>query len=138
MIVVADTNVVVRAVFTKDTPEQSMEVFALLKKADAFIVTTVSFCEAVWVFEYVYKLEQEYVLKMLRRILEIENIIADFDAVRAGLQMLEDGGDFADGVIQHLGFRMAGGREAAFASFDRKAAKRLARRGVATIIPGKA
>ena len=137
MIVVADTNVVIRAVFTKDTPEQSREVFALLRQAEAFIVTTVSFCEAVWVFEYVYRFERAYISKMIRKILEISNIVADTEAVLAGLQMYDSGGDFADGVIQHVGFRSAG-KPAVFASFDKNAVKRLTRRGVATIIPGAA
>lgn len=137
MIVVADTNAIVRAVFTEDDPKQSKAVLEILKVADAVVVPLVAFCEAVWVFKSVYNFAKKDIVEMLRLILDVSNVIADSDAVQAGLQMLEEGGDFEDGVIQYTGFQKAG-KSAVFVSFDKKAVQRFTRRGIATIIPGLA
>ena len=37
MIVVADTNIIIRAVFTEDTPQQSEAVAEILEAADAVV-----------------------------------------------------------------------------------------------------
>ena len=68
----------------------------------------------------------------------MSKVAYDTDAVSAGLRMLEDGGDFADGVLEYMGRRMADGAPCVFASFDRQAVKLLTKRGVAAAIPGKA
>ena len=135
MIVVADTNIIIRAVFTEDTPQQSEAVAEILEAADVVVVPLVAFCEAVWVFKSLYGFARADIAEMLRLILSISNVIADSDAVLAGLQMFEEGGDFEDGVIQYTGFQKAG-KSAVFVSFDRKAVQRFTRRGIATIIPG--
>lgn len=135
MIVVADTNIIIRAVFTEDTPQQSEAVAEILEAADAVVVPLVAFCEAVWVFKSLYGFARADIAEMLRLILSISNVIADSDAVLAGLKMFEEGGDFEDGVIQYTGFQKAG-KSAVFVSFDRKAVQRFTRRGIATIIPG--
>ena len=135
MIVVADTNIIIRTVFTEDTPQQSEAVAEILEAADAVVVPLVAFCEAVWVFKSLYGFARADIAEMLRLILSISNVIADSDAVLAGLQMFEEGGDFEDGVIQYTGFQKAG-KSAVFVSFDRKAVQRFTRRGIATIIPG--
>jgi predicted nucleic-acid-binding protein len=59
---------------------------------------------------------------VIRRLINSANVVADRSAVEAGLEMLESGGDFADGVIAHEG-RWLGGDT--FVSFDRRAARLL-------------
>ena len=70
----------------------------------------------------------------LRAILNSENIETDEEAVSAGLRIAEDGGDFAGGVIQHVGSVRAGA-PSVFLSFDAEAVKLLTMRGVAAVSP---
>lgn len=134
MIVIADSSLVIRTTFTADSPKQSQEVAEFLEKADAVVIPTVAFCEAVLVLEKHYRLSKAYVAKMLRLTLKISNVIVDADAVLAGVQMLECGGEFEDGVIQYTGSQMAAGK-AVFASLDGNAVRRFLHQGVATTIP---
>ena len=48
MIVVADTNVILRTVITDDDEEQTARAMAFLEKADKIIVPVVVFCEVAW------------------------------------------------------------------------------------------
>ncbi len=56
------------------------------------------------------------------------------DVVLSGLRMLDDGGDFADGVVQYTGSQLADG-PASYASFDQAAVRRFSARGIAAMIP---
>ena len=67
-------------------------------------------------------------------ILQYKNVVTDTVAARAGLRMLDAGGDFADGVIQHTGSQQAGA-PSVFASFDRKAVRLLEEQGFSTLVP---
>ena len=62
----------------------------------------------------------------IRALAATANLEVNREAMSAGLAMLEDGGDFADGVIAHEGYCL--GAET-FVSFDKKAVGRLAARG---------
>jgi predicted nucleic-acid-binding protein len=53
--------------------------------------------------------------------------VLDSAAIDAGLEMLEAGADFADGVIAHEG-RWLGGET--FVSFDKKAVAAVAKQGM--------
>jgi predicted nucleic-acid-binding protein len=52
-------------------------------------------------------------------------------AVEAGLALLDEGGDFADGIIAFEGASLGG---AIFATFDKDAAKRLRKLGRDTLL----
>ena len=65
---------------------------------------------------------------------EAEGVQAGVGGVKAGLDVGERGGDFADGVMQHLGSRLTDA-PGVFLSFDRDAVKRLTARGIAASIP---
>lgn len=64
----------------------------------------------------------------LRVLLAGANVVADDLAVEAGLAHLDEGGDFADGVMAYEGARL-GAEE--FISFDRRAVALLQARGEA-------
>lgn len=68
------------------------------------------------------------------RVYPTEHAVTDEGAVLAGLRIAEDGGDFADGVIQHVGSVHAGA-PSVFLSFDAEAVKLLTMRGVAAVSP---
>jgi len=54
--------------------------------------------------------------------------------IGTNLLMMDDGGDFADGVTAYVGSRMASG-PAVFVSFDRQAVKLLTNRGLSAMAP---
>ena len=134
MIVVADTNVILRTVVTDDDEAQTARAIAFLKKADKIIVPVVVFCEVAWFLRQRYKCQKGFVPAALRLILNNKHVVTDEDAVLAGLRIAEDGGDFADGVIQYVGSVRAGA-PSVFVSFDEEAVKLLTKRGVAAVSP---
>lgn len=138
MIVVVDTNILLRMLVDVDDPEQVRAAFALMQRADKVIVPIIAFCEAAWVMGKLYKRNRDFISSAIRILTNFDKVAYDTDAVSAGLRMLEDGGDFADGVLEYMGRRMADGASCVFASFDRQAVKLLTKRGVAAAIPGKA
>lgn len=136
MIVVVDTNILLRMLIDVDDPQQVRAAFDLMQRADKVIVPIIAFCEAAWVMGKLYKRNRDFIADAIRIIIDFEKVEHDTDAVSAGLRMLEDGGDFADGVLEYMGRRMADGAPCVFASFDKQAVKLLAMRGVAAAIPG--
>jgi len=56
------------------------------------------------------------------------------EEVEAGLSMMREGGDFADGVNAYTGRQMSSGN-IIFASFDKKAVRLLVAQGVPALIP---
>lgn len=132
MIVVADTNIVLRLIAAVDDFEQKKAAFQLFKKAEKFVIPVMVFCEYCWVLRK--EMSRQAIAESIRMILHYENVVTDAVAVRAGLRMLDAGGDFADGVIQHTGSQQAGA-PSVFASFDRKAVRLLEEQGFATLVP---
>ena len=119
MRITADTNVLVRAAVMDDSAQGAIAARALLQ-AEAVAVTLPALCEFVWVLMRAYKRNAAEVETAVRALVESERVLVDRPAVEAGLDVLERGGDFADGVIAFEG-RRAGGR--VFATFDERAAK---------------
>ena len=135
MIAIADTNVILRTIITDDNEEQTAAAAAALKSAEKIVVSIIAFCEVAWILRSKYKRDtKSFIAAALRIILNNPKVVTDTDAVLAGLHMADAGGDFADGVMQHLGNRLAGA-PGVFLSFDRSAVKRLTARGIAASIP---
>ena len=125
MIVVADTNVLLRA-FVQDDPRQSKIAQQELKDADRIIIPTVALCEFAWTLGRGYKFTGDQIASMIRSLGERAHVSMDSNAITEGLAMLDAGGDFADGVIAFEGF--SEGAES-FISFDRRAVTILQRQG---------
>jgi len=128
MKITADTNVLVRAM-VKDDPEQRKLAQNELSKAELIAVTLPALCEVVWVLSQGYKIPTADISKTLRRLINSANVVIDRPAVEAGLDVLDAGGDFADGIIAYEG-RAIGAQ--VFVSFDKKAVKLLANQGIET------
>ena len=62
----------------------------------------------------------------VRRLIDSANVVVDRPAAEAGRDLLEAGGDFADGAIAYEGSWLGA---QTFVSFDRKAVTLLAARG---------
>ena len=125
MKITPDTNVLVRAI-TGDDAKQSLAAQSVLHKAELIALTLPALCEFVWVLSDGYDIETREIAAAIRRLISSANVVVNRAAVEAGLQMLETGGDFADGIIAYEG-RWSGGE--VFVSFDKRAAKLLTAQG---------
>lgn len=125
MKITPDTNVLVRAV-ARDDETQSRAAEAVLSKAELIALSLPGLCEFVWVLSQRYGIDSREIATTIRRLVGSANVVVNRAAVESGLQMLESGGDFADGAIAYEG-RWSGGD--VFVSFDRQAVKLLGAQG---------
>jgi predicted nucleic-acid-binding protein len=123
--VIADTNILVRAIVVDDH-EQAFAAQTLLARASLVSIPVPVLCELVWVLRRGYKSPTEEIIDAITSILESAAVATDRPAVSLGLALLRDGSDFADGAIAAQG--VDGGGEV-FASFDANAVERLRSRG---------
>lgn len=128
MKVAVDTHVLVRAV-VRDDPAQGDIAAMVLAEAELIAVALPCLCEFVWVLLRVYSFQPADAASAIRALLAAANVEVNRPAVESGLQMLDAGGDFADGVIAYEG-RWLGGES--FVSFDKKAVALLANQGLST------
>jgi predicted nucleic-acid-binding protein len=124
-VIIADTNLLLRAVLMDDLP-QSIMARNFLSSVDSIAIPLLAFCELVWVLQRRHKADLSQVISALQSLIGDDRVSCDRDAVQAGLTFLKAGGDFADGVIDHEGRRLGG---QTFVTFDRKAAGLIRRLG---------
>jgi predicted nucleic-acid-binding protein len=124
--ITADTNLLVR-VAVGDNARQAALAETVLADAELVVFPLPVLCEFAWVLRSLYRVPQSEIAEALRRLINVENVSLNRQAVEAGLAQLDAGGDFADGVIAFEG-RQFGADE--FVSFDRKAVRSLEARGV--------
>ncbi|HTW79928.1 MAG TPA: type II toxin-antitoxin system VapC family toxin, partial [Terracidiphilus sp.] len=117
MKVIADTNVLIRAVLDDDQVQSRASRLAL-SSADQVVISRHAFCEMVWVLRQRYKMPMAEIVRAIHGYLEADNVITDTAAVQAGLEAMNAGADFADGVIAYEGAWLGG---ETFVSFDKKA-----------------
>ena len=121
MKITADTNVLVRAA-VRDDMAQADAAIRLLGRAQMVAIALPSLCEFAWVLRSVYGFSVSDIAKAIRTLLAAENVETNRPAVEAGLALLDEGGDFADGVIAYEG-RWLGADT--FVSFDKRAVEML-------------
>jgi predicted nucleic acid-binding protein len=119
--IIADTNVILRLA-VQDDPLQEQTAGAALRDCELIAVTVPTLCEFAWVLARRYKKRPAEIAAAIRLLLGVEGVEADWPAVDAGLAVLDDGGDFADGVIAFEGARLGG---EIFVTFDRDATSLL-------------
>lgn len=125
MKITVDTNVLLRVVLQDDL-QQARSAQQTLRTADLVAFPLPCLCEFVWVLDRSYGFGKDEIVLVLDTLLNAANAEVDRAAVDAGLAVLKDNGDFADGVIAHEG-RWLGGET--FVSFDKKAVSLIARLG---------
>ena len=125
MNVAADTNVLLRAA-VRDDPEQTHSAVNLLRSAESVAVSVSALCEFAWVTRCAYKWQAAEVARSIRALVSSPNVVTNLPAVEAGLALLDQGGDFADGVIVYEG-QWLGAKE--FVSFDKQAVSLLKAQG---------
>ncbi len=125
MKITADTNVLVRAV-VRDDAKQTAAAVDLLRAAELIALPLPCLCELAWALRSVYGFDKSEIASAIEALLQAWNIVVDASGAEAGLQVLKDGGDFADGAIAYAG-RWLGGET--FVSFDKKAVALTLRHG---------
>ncbi len=121
MEIIADTNVLVRAIVADD-PKQAAVAQKVLRDANLIAVSPIALCELYWVLSRAYQVADADIETAIRELVSAANVCTDALAVEAGLMFMNSGGDFADGVLWHLGATLGG---KTFVSFDKKAANIL-------------
>ena len=117
MKITVDTNVLVRA-SVQDDEDQAVRAARVLQEAELIAVPLSVLCEFVWVLSRGYKKSVEDIAGAIRQLRNTVNVVMDEPAVEAGLQVLNAGGDFADGVIAYEGEFLGADK---LVSFDKKA-----------------
>jgi predicted nucleic-acid-binding protein len=117
MKIAADTNVLLRAA-VRDDPGQAKAAAFALRTAELVAVPVPALCEFVWVMRRGLKKPASEIANSIRSLIDSPNVVTSRAAVEAGLAVLEQDGDFADGVIAYEGHWL-GAEE--FVSFDAKA-----------------
>ena len=117
-----DSNIILR-VITRDDPKQADAAETLMEKAgEKFFVSNLVLAETLWALRRIYGFSGDQTLEILRWLVNRSDIVfQDEQTVRAGLQAMADGGDFADALI------VANARKNGcfmLASFDQDLAKR--------------
>jgi predicted nucleic-acid-binding protein len=125
MKITVDTNVLVRAV-VRDDERQARTAAKLLKDAELIAVSLSCLCEFVWVLRRVYNFGQQDIYTALEALLNASNVSVNRPAADAGLAVLNEGGDFADGLIAYEGNWLGG---ETFVSFDKRAVSLIAKQG---------
>lgn len=128
--IVADTNILARAVLDDDTG-QAGAARKLLGEAETVTVPFLAIYELVWLMSRSYRLKPKHVAVSIGLLLESQNVVCDRLAVEAGIAMMEAGGDFADGVMALQGRRLGG---ITFATFDKKTAALITASGRDSIL----
>lgn len=134
MKIIVDTNILVRFL-TKDNEEQYLKVVKLFVKAEEIFIPTNTLCELVWVLSYSYKFSKDFIAQSIKNLLANSKVMAKEEEVNFGLKILEQNGDFADGINAILGKTyFFNDKDALFASFDKKAVKILQSLGINTLL----
>jgi predicted nucleic-acid-binding protein len=123
--ITADTNVLVRILMNESASESPRAIDAL-RNAERIVLTLPMLCELVWVLGRGYRIPRAVIANAIRSIISGGITSVDQPAVRAGLAIMDAGGDFADGVIAFEGRRLGGD---VFMTFDKQAAKLIAAEG---------
>jgi predicted nucleic-acid-binding protein len=123
--IAVDTNVLLRDAL-HDDPLQTPIASRTLQSAERVVVPTPALCEFVWVMRRLYKRSAAEIALSIRLLMSGDNVELNRPAIEAGLAVLEDGGDFADGVIAYEG-HWSGAEE--FVSFDKRAVSLLRSQG---------
>jgi predicted nucleic-acid-binding protein len=125
MKIVVDTNVLLRDAI-HDDPLQARIAARVLAGAELVAIPVAVFCEFVWVLRQGYKKPVAEIAEAIRRLLRSASVVTNGPAVEAGLELLDQGGDFADGAIAYEG-EFLGAEE--FVSFDKTAVSLLKSQG---------
>lgn len=126
-----DTNVLIRMV-VEDDLTQTPAARKLFSTAEAVAIGVSCLCEFAWVLRNSYGFATADVAEAMKTLLSARAVDVDWEAVEAGLDVLDCGGDFADGVIAFEGSALGG---EIHMTFDKKAIRVLRRLAIEARAP---
>ena len=129
-----DTNVLIRIV-VEDDLTQTPAARKLFSTAEAVAIGVSCLCEFAWVLRNSYGFATADVAEAMKTLLSARAVEVDWEAVEAGLDVLDCGGDFADGVIAFEGAALGG---EVHMTFDKKAIRVLRRFAIEARAPSLA
>jgi predicted nucleic-acid-binding protein len=129
--IAADTNILLRVIL-EDDPAQTALARVVMEQATLIAIPLPVFCELVWTMRRLYGRQTHEIADAIEAILGVASVVTDRLAVEAGVNLLRNGGDFADGAIAFLGAAMGG---ELFVTFDREAVRLLTKAGVRAQVP---
>lgn len=131
MRIAPDTNLLVRIIIGDDS-QQAETARRWISDADTIFLPLPVLCETAWVLTKVYGVSRQDLDRAICALIGAANTVFDETAVSVGLDLLNAGGDFADGVIAAAGIGMGA---QTFVSFDQDAVKRLTAAGLTARVP---
>ena len=85
-----------------------------------FVIPTYVLNEVIWFLKYSLKVKRLELISLISDLLARDNFILSDEEVKVGLNFLQSGGDFADGVIA---YQVSQYDNASLLTFDKKAQK---------------
>lgn len=116
---ILDTNVILRFLLADDDSQSPTAKAYILNENNHFVISTVVFCEVVWVMKKHSKLTNEQIILYLKSLAANHRMNYDKVAFDNGIAFLGHGGDFADGVIAQSNESFS---SAKLLTFDKKSA----------------
>lgn len=117
---VVDTNVLLRYLLNDHATQSPSAIKYLSDTSLEFIIPTQTLCETIWVLTHKVKIHKSALAVMIREMMLKPHFILNMSEVKRGLNFLEKGGDFADGVIA---YHVQDYHNACLLTFDKKAQK---------------
>lgn len=96
-----DTNVILRFLLADDERQSPIAQAYFLNQNYRLLITTIAFCEVVWVMKKRVKIPNAKIVQLLTSLVANNRVVYDKMAFDNGIAFLSKGGDFADGVIAH-------------------------------------
>lgn len=120
MIYIVDTNVLLRFLLADDPIQSPIARSYFVNRENTLIIDTVVLCEAVWVMKKRSKLKNQKIVQILQGLTIEPHIKLDKEKFNQGIEFLQNGGDFANGIIFYQSSQFD---NAKVLSFDKKAKK---------------
>lgn len=132
MIYIVDTNVLLRFLLADDPIQSPIACSYFVNRENTLIIDTVVLCEAVWVMKKRSKLKNQKIVQILQGLTIEPHIKLDKEKFNQGIKFLQNGGDFADGIITYQATKFD---NAKLLTFDKKAKKIASEYGIVVESP---
>lgn len=114
-----DSNVVLRFLLADDEIQSPIARSYFFDTNNLLIILPVVFCEVVWVMKKRSKIPNTKIAFLLKSLVANQRVIYEQTSFEHGIQFVENGGDFADGMIAF----QAQNYDATLLTFDKTAQK---------------
>lgn len=125
MIYIVDTNVLLRFLLADDPIQSPIARSYFVNRENTLIIDTVVLCEVVWVMKKRSKLKNQKIVQILQGLTIEPHIKLDKEKFNQGIKFLQDGGDFADGIIAYQTQNFSNAKWLTFDKDGKKLAKRI-------------